>query len=336
MRTRAQVTLAFMAIAIIAVAAAGYVILMREKEPQTLRLATTTSTYDSGLLDYISPEFEKKYNCKIDVIAVGTGQALTMGKNGDVDVLLVHAPASEIQFVKDGYGESRTLVMYNNFVIVGPTSDLAGTNGSQSTTEAFLKIYDNGTAGITKFISRGDNSGTYTKELSIWSSLGLNATTFSTSWYLSAGQGMGAVLDMCEQENAYTLSDDATYYQRVEANLIPHLNITYSGDPGLFNQYSVIPVNATRWPHVNHTLALDFKDWITSKEGQDLIASYVKYGHQLFFPDAPGYTPSALSVLDLGIPAGAYASQLEHTFCPFADVTRLISNLAGRCDGCPS
>jgi tungstate transport system substrate-binding protein len=308
MKLNWRVLAAIAVVAVLVVATVGYLVLTQDNEKKTLRMATTTSTYDSGLLDYLLPVFEEKYNCQVDVIAVGSGQALEMGKKGDVDVLLVHSPASEIKFVSDGYGESRTLVMYNNFVVVGPTSDPAGTNVSKNTTQAFVKIHDNGTANLAKFISRGDNSGTYTKELSLWTAAGYNASLFSNTWYQSAGQGMGAVLDMCEQMNAYTLSDDATYYQRVSENLIPHLNITYQGDPGLFNQYSVIPVNATKWTHINHTLALDFKDWITSAAGQDLIASYVKYGHQLFFPNTPGYMSSTLSVrmnAHTGIPLDA-------------------------------
>jgi tungstate transport system substrate-binding protein len=254
-----------------------------------------------------------------------------MGKRGDVDVLLVHSPASEITFVKDGYGESRTLVMYNNFVVVGPSSDPAGTNASRNATQAFIRMYDNGTANGMKFISRGDNSGTNTKEIALWKGAGYNSSLFPNTWYLSAGQGMGAVLDMCEQLNAYTLSDDATYYQRVSANLIPHLNITYQGDPGLFNQYSVIPVNSTKWTHINHTLAIDFKDWIISTAGQDLIASYEKYGHQLFFPNTPGYTPSTLSVrmnVLMGTslcPLAGASDQAEYVMVrsfAFADVTR--------------
>ncbi len=290
------------AVVIVVGAAVGYVMLTVGNEKKVLRLATTTSTYDSGLLDYILPEFEKKYNCEVDVIAVGSGQALELGKRGDVDVLLVHSPASEIQFVKDGYGESRTLVMYNNFVIVGPKTDPAGTGASKNTTQAFKKIYENGTAGSITFLSRADNSGTYTKELSLWKSAKLNASLFNNSWYLKTGQGMGQVLDMCEQQDAgYTLSDDATYYQRMSENLIPHLNITYGGDPGLFNQYSVIPLNSTKWTHVNPTLAVGFKDWITSHEGQDLVASYVKYEHQLFFPNAPGYVASVSSIHAISI-----------------------------------
>ena len=291
-----MVMAAFAVVAVLVVSTVGYILLTYDNEKKTLRMATTTSTYDSGLLDYILPIFEEKYNCEVDVIAVGSGQALEMGKRGDVDVLLVHSLASEKTFVSQGYGESRTLVMYNNFVLVGPTSDPAGTSASRNTTQAFVKIHDNGTAGDAKFISRGDNSGTHTKELSFWTSIGYNASTFSNTWYQSSGQGMGAVLDMCEQSDSYTLSDDATFYQRVSANLIPHLNITYQGDPGLFNQYSVIPVNSSMWTHINHTLALSFKDWITSTGGQNLIAGYEKYGHRLFFPNAPGYTASTAGV----------------------------------------
>lgn len=285
--------LAIAAVAVVVVAAVGYAVLTRNGGKKTLLLATTTSTYDSGLLGYILPDFEKKYDCTVEVIAVGSGQALELGKNGDADVLLVHSPSAELTFMAGGYGESRTLVMYNNFVVVGPASDPAGVAAAKNTTQAFLKIYENGTAGFAKFLSRADGSGTYSKEVALWKAAGLNSSTFPTgSWYEKTGQGMGAVLDMCEQEdNAYTLSDDATYYQRTSESLIPHLNMTYKGDKALFNQYSVIPVNSTKWPNVNHTLAVGFKDWIVSQEGQDLIAGYKKYDHQLFFPNAPGYGP---------------------------------------------
>jgi len=292
------------AIAIAALIVGGTVgyLLLKDDETETLKLATTTSTYDSGLLDYILPVFEDEKHCTVDVIAVGSGAAMELGKNGDVDVLLVHSPAAEIAFVEDGYGESRSLVMYNNFIVVGPNDDPIDTLSSTSASDAFRKIYDNGTAGEATFISRADNSGTYTKELSIWATLGFNKTqvqAFPNTWYVQSGQGMGAVLDMAEEMNAYTLSDDATYYQRVSEDLIPHMNMTYSGDSALFNQYSVIPVNATLWTHVNHTLACDFADWLVSQDGQDLIASYEKYGMQLFIPNAEGYVASTESLVSV-------------------------------------
>lgn len=287
-----SVKLAIIAIIVVAVViGTAFAFVLTSGGKASLRMATTTSTQDSGLLDYVLPEFESKYGCKVEVIAVGSGQAMEMGKRGDVDVLLVHSPAAEQSFVAGGYGTDRTQVMYNNFVIVGPSSDPAGTGQARNATDAFQRMYDNGTAGNVKFVSRADNSGTHTKELSFWTKLGLNASTFATSWYKAAGQGMGAVLDMCEELNAYTLSDDATYYSRVDVNLIPHLNITCAGDSALRNQYSVIAVNATMWAHLNHTMAMNFIDWITSQAGQEVIASYVKYGKQLFFPNAPGYTP---------------------------------------------
>ena len=300
MRLDWKVALALVLVAALIVGAVGYVLLAGEKK--VLVLATTTSTYDSGLLDYILPVFEDDFDCEIDVIAVGSGAAMELGKNGDVDMLLVHSPSAETAFVNDGYGEERNAVMYNNFIVVGSASDPADANHSANVTIAFEKIYDNGTVGDCQFLSRGDNSGTHAKELTIWKNLGLNVSNFD-DWYVETGLGMGDLLDMCEEEDAttpsYTLSDDATYYQRLSENLIPHVQIVYNyqeTDSLLKNQYSVIVLNETRFPHINHTLATEFKDWMISQEGQDLIASYEMYGQQLFYPNAAGYTPSTSSL----------------------------------------
>ena len=300
MKKTTMIVISIAVVAVIIVSAFAIIFLAPQK--QHLRMATTTSTQDSGLLDYILPIYENNSNCIVEVIAVGSGQAMEMGTRGDVDILMVHSPAAEIDFINGGYGTNRTQLMYNWFVIVGPNDDPAGTRNAKNASDAFNRILDNGTAGNATFVSRADNSGTYSKELTIWSKLGYNKTedlAVNTSWYKQAGQGMGAVLDMCEDMEAYTLSDDATYYSRVEAGIIPSLNITKAGDSTLKNQYSMILVNTTMWPHINKTAATGFFTWILSNEGQDTIKSYVRYGQQLFVPNAPGYTSTtSLSIAD--------------------------------------
>ncbi len=246
-------------------------------DSQRLILATTTSTDDSGLLTYILPDFEEKYNASVDVIAVGTGQALELGANGDADVLLVHARAREDAFVADGDGTARYDVMYNDFVIVGPGDDPAGIKGMTSAADAFAKIAET----KSTFVSRGDDSGTHTKEKAIWAAANL---TPEGDWYISAGQGMGAVLTMSDEMSAYTLSDRATYIARKAEGL--SLVILVEGDPILFNPYGVIPVNPEKHPGVNNELAQQFVDWLTSVETQQLIASFEVNGQQLFTPDS--------------------------------------------------
>ncbi|GAB4410390.1 MAG: substrate-binding domain-containing protein [Anaerolineae bacterium] len=245
-----------------------------------LILATTTSTEDSGLLEYILPDFETKYNANVDVIAVGTGQALQLGQNGDADVLLVHARAREDQFVADGYGTARYDVMFNDFVIVGPAADPAGIRGMADAAAAFARIAETG----SPFVSRGDDSGTHTKEQAIWAAAGI---TPAGDWYVSAGQGMGEVLTMSEEMGAYTLSDRATYAAR-QANGLT-LEILVEGDPVLFNPYGVIPVNPQKHPNVNAELAQAFAEWITSLETQELIASFQVNGQTLFTPDSEAW-----------------------------------------------
>jgi tungstate transport system substrate-binding protein len=247
------------------------------EEPQRLILATTTSTDDSGLLDTILPDFEEKYNASVDVVAVGTGQAIALGESGDADVLLVHARELEEAFVEAGHGTARYDVMYNDFVIVGPADDPAGVAGAVDAVETLSRIAE----GEAAFISRGDNSGTHVKELSLWEQAGI---TPEDGWYRSTGQGMGEVLTIAAELGGYTLSDRATYLARKAEGLT--LEILFEGDPILFNPYSVIPVNPELHPEVNAELADAFVEWITSMETQQLIAGYSRYGGLLFVPDS--------------------------------------------------
>lgn len=249
----------------------------QDHDPDRLILATTTSTEDSGLLDYILPDFEEKYDVEVDVVAVGTGQALELGQNGDADVLLVHARAREDQFVEEGYGTARYDVMYNDFVIVGPPNDPAEIKGLETAAEAFAQIADSENI----FISRGDDSGTHTKELAIWKEAEIEP---EGDWYISAGLGMGEVLNMADELQDYTLTDRATYVARQVEGL--SLEVLVEGDEILFNPYGVIPVNPEKFPHVNAELAQDFVEWITSVETQELIASFEVNDTQLFVPDS--------------------------------------------------
>ena len=251
-----------------------------QDDPQRLILATTTSTYDSGLLDYILPDFEATYNAEVDVISVGTGQALALGEGGDADVLLVHARAREDAFVEAGHGLIRYDVMYNDFVIVGPSDDPAGVSGMTVATDALVKIAE----AEANFISRGDDSGTHTKEKGIWEAAGL---TPDSDWYISAGQGMGTVLTMSDELQGYTISDRATYLSLKSEGL--GLEVLVEGDPILFNPYGVIPVNPEQHPDINAELGQAFAHWITSLSTQDLIASYEVNGSPLFTPDSVPY-----------------------------------------------
>lgn len=249
------------------------------KEPQTLTLATTTSTENSGLLAYILPQFEKEYNAKVHVVAVGTGEALEMGRKGDADVLLVHARSQEDEFMAQGDGLLRKDVMYNDFIIVGPSQDPAGISGLKDAIAAFTKI----ASTRSTFISRGDDSGTHTKELAIWKEAGIEP---SGSWYISAGQGMGAVLTMAQEKQAYTLSDRATYLARTKEGY--NLPILAEGDPILYNPYGVIVVNPEKHPGVKSELAKVFVEWLTSVKTQEVIGQFgVKdFGQPLFVPDS--------------------------------------------------
>jgi len=247
---------------------------------RTMILATTTSTDDSGLLDFILPDFEALCGCDVNVVAVGSGQALQLGIDGNADVLLVHSPAKEQEFMANGHGTRREDVMYNDFVILGPAEDPAGIAGSESAAEAFQII----AAGEETFISRGDDSGTHVKEKVIWQAADLDPS--NSDWYISAGQGMGAVLTMAEELQAYTLSDRATYLARSREGI--YLNVLVEGDPLLFNPYGVVAVNPAKNPNIQADLADLFIIWLISLQTQEKIGQFgvAEFGQALFTPDS--------------------------------------------------
>lgn len=241
-----------------------------------VRLATTTSTENSGLLKVILPLFEARYGGRVRVIAVGTGAALKLGENGDADVLLVHARALEDKFMAAGFGSIRRDVMYNDFIIVGPAGDPAGVRGMRDAVAAMKKI----AAGGARFVSRGDESGTHQMEKEYWLAA---AVVPKGAWYLSAGQGMGQVLTMADELGAYTLTDRATY---AAYRTRTGLQTLVEGDPKMFNPYGVIAVNPQRHPEINAGGAMAFVDWITSPAAQKAIADFRINGVQMFFPTA--------------------------------------------------
>jgi tungstate transport system substrate-binding protein len=243
-----------------------------------LILATTTSTQDSGLLDVLVPAFEKQSGYTVKTVAVGTGQALKMGEEGNADVLLVHAPASEKTYMEGGFGAERFLVMHNDFIIVGPTDDPAGIKGMTSAVEAFKKI----AAAAAPFVSRGDDSGTNKAELALWKQAEI---TPEGDWYIESGQGMGATLKVAGEKAAYTLTDRATYLATKEGL---GLDILVEKDNVLLNVYHVITVNPVKWPKVNNEGAKAFAQFLISPETQKMIGEFGvdKYGQALFTPDA--------------------------------------------------
>lgn len=243
---------------------------------ETVVLATTTSTYDSGLLDYVLPPFEQANKVKVKVIAVGTGEALKLGRRGDADVVLVHARAKEDEFVAQGYGLYRQDVMYNDFVILGPESDPIEIRGMEDAASALAKIAHS----EALFISRGDNSGTHTKEMSLWKEAGV---TPNSDWFWSAGQGMGETLTIANETEAYTLSDRATYLSR-KAGL--RLVILVANDSRLSNPYGIIAVNPQQNPKVKYNLAMKLIEYFTSYPTQEMIGQYRKYGEVLFHPSS--------------------------------------------------
>lgn len=242
---------------------------------ERLRMATTTSTENTGLLYELLPPFEKKFNIKVDVIAVGTGKALKLGENGDVDIVFVHAREAEDDFINNGFGVDRRDVMYNDFVIIGPEHDPAGIKNN-SAAESLRKIADR----KWFFASRGDDSGTHKKEKELWKQAGI---TPSAKWCLETGQGMGATLQVANEKQAYCLVDKGTYLA-YEKKIC--LVILSEGDKRLFNPYGIIAVNPKRHPRVKYVYSMALIGWVTSPEGQKIIGEFKKDGKLLFYPNA--------------------------------------------------
>jgi len=240
---------------------------------EVVKLATTTSTYETGLLDYILPPFEKKHNVKVHTISVGTGKAIKLAENGDVDVILVHAKEAEERFVRDGFGVARHNVMYNDFVILGPRDDPASAMGLKGAKDVFKRIRDTSCT----FISRGDDSGTDKKEKHLWKEAQINPLG---PWYLETGQGMSATLRIADEKKAYVMLDRATYL--ANSNRI-RLKIISEGDKDLFNPYGVIAVNPEKHKHVQYEYAMALIEWMISPKCQKMINEYKISGNQLFF-----------------------------------------------------
>jgi tungstate transport system substrate-binding protein len=272
-------------------------------QEKSIKMSTTTSTRDSGLLDVLLPAFEKDTGITVHVIAKGTGAAIRDGMDGNVDIIFVHAIDLENQFVADGYGARRYPVMHNDFIVIGPAADPAGIAGTGLAASAFEKIAESDAV----FISRGDESGTHVKEQEIWRATGVALKTETREYsaagktvtgsislpadmkerYLSIGQGMGATLTMTTEKQAYTLADRGTYLEyKLGREQGLDLEILCEGDPILANPYGIIPVNPEKYPHVKYDMARQLAEWITSPKGQTIIAYYNIHGQSLFFPDA--------------------------------------------------
>jgi len=241
----------------------------------TLTLTTTTSTYDSGLLDYINPIFEQETGLRVEVISQGTGAALETGKRGDADVLLVHDRETELELVDEGYFVDRHDVMYNDFILIGPEADPAGIKAAGNAVVALGLIAEN----ESTFVSRGDDSGTHRREMKLWENAGIIPD--EEDWYLSIGQGMGNTLNLADQTLGYTIADRGTYIA-VKDNL--ELTLLFEGDPDLSNQYGVMAVNPDRHPHVEYNYVSKYIEFLISDRGQELIGSYQVESEALFFP----------------------------------------------------
>lgn len=250
-----------------------------QAETPFITIASTTSTANSGLFEALLPPFEKQSGVEVRVVAVGTGKAIRLAKNGDADVLLVHHKPSEDAFVEAGYGVERFDVMYNDFVLIGPKADPANIKNLDNIHIVFGQIAKSKAA----FVSRGDDSGTHKKELGLWRNASVNVNIASGSWYRETGSGMGATLNTASAMNAYTLSDRATWLKFGNKG---DLAILFEGDEKMFNQYGVILVNPKKHSHIKVALGQQFIDWLRAKDGQQLIRNYKIAGNQAFFPNA--------------------------------------------------
>jgi len=270
---------------------------------KVIKMSTTTSTENSGLLDVLLPELDKDTGIAVKVLAKGTGAAIRDGMDGNVDIIFVHAKEREEKFVADGYGAYRLAVMHNDFIILGPAADPAGIKGMKNASEALKKI----AKAKASFVSRGDDSGTHTKEQELWKATGLPLQTQTTEivvkgqkkgltfmypgglgeWYFSIGQGMGKTLTFADEKQAYTLADRGTYLEyKYGKQPAVQLQILCEGDPLLFNPYGIIPINPKKYPHVKFDLADQFAKWLVSAKAQAMIARYKIQGQQAFYPDA--------------------------------------------------
>lgn len=264
-----------------AIAVSGSIIMATQghAEEQSIIVQSTTSIQNSGLFDYILPQFQMAYGIKVHVVAVGTGQAIKNARNCDGDVLLVHAKAAEERFVSEGYGVNRFDVMHNEFVIVGPAADPAGVAGSNNAAASLERIAQ--TRSV--FASRGDDSGTHRKELSLWEAAGVDVRSASGSWYRETGSGMGATLNVSVGMGAYTMTDRATWMAFRNKG---ELKIAVGGDKAMFNQYGIVQVSPARCANVKADAAQKFVEWVITQPGQSAIAGYKLDGQQLFFPNA--------------------------------------------------
>ena len=244
-----------------------------------MKMAVTTSFHNSGLSDILIPEIKKDLGLDVYLLVVGTGQALKLGRAGDVDAILVHSRKAEDKFVAEGYGTHRREIMYNDFVLIGPKSDDAGIANVKTAAEAMKSIADKQAI----FVSRGDDSGTHRKELALWKSAGLNPGKFDGNWYRASGSGMGATLNTASGMNGYVFADRASWLNFKNKG---ELDLLFSGDPVLFNQYAYLPINPEKHPHVKKELAAKLEMWLVSPKAQKLIGDYEIAGQQLFTPNA--------------------------------------------------